>query len=87
MLENLQLMEIKILFKCDEKPLSKSYTTQLYKKMGKKKRDQIIQNLIKRNFIQEILLPKPGANKTPLFYAITEKGKNWIKQYLNNYPK
>jgi hypothetical protein len=80
-------IEIKILFKCGEKLLSKSLVTQLYKKIGKEKRDQAIQDLINAGFITEKLLPKPGANKTPTFYEITVKGKKWVEQYLNNYPK
>ncbi len=87
MIKNLQPAEIKILFKCEKKLLSRSYATQLFKQLGKIKRDHAINNLINNNFIQEVLLPKPGANKTPIFYEITEKGKNWLKQYLNNYPE
>lgn len=84
---DLTIFEIKILFKCAEKLLSKSYASNLYGAHKKKERDAAIKNLIQSGLIDKVEMPRPGANKTPVFYKITDKGNEWVEEYLKNYPK
>lgn len=84
---NLTSLEIKILLKCSASLLHRSYTSQLYRKYGIKERNNAINNLITSGLIIALEKPKPGANKTPVYYKITELGIHWVNQYLKNYPK
>jgi len=79
-------LEIRMLLKCSEKPLSKRAVTQLYSKFGKGTRDKAIEYLADYGLITAHKMPKPGTRKTPVFYKITDKGQQWVKNYLDNYP-
>lgn len=83
---NLSTLEIRILLKCNEGMLKRGYVSQLYQKHSAADRKKAIDSLIKLCFIRAREMPKPGANKVPVFYEITNKGKAWVKNYLNNYP-
>jgi len=79
-------LEVRMLLKCSEKPLSKHSVTQLYRKFEKVRRDEAIAHLTDDGFITAHKMPKPGTRKTPVFYKITDEGQKWVKQYLDNYP-
>ena len=83
----LNTLEIRILLACNEKFLQRSAVSQKYHTHSKNERESAIDTLISCKFITALELPKPGANKTPVFYEITDKGKEWVKKYLDNYPK
>lgn len=80
-------LEMRILIKCTKKPLSKKNIAQAFRRFEKNKRDIAINNLLEANYIIEQKMPHPKANKPPTFYYITDKGKEWVKNYLDNYPK
>jgi len=82
----LSTLEIRILLKCDKKLLSRTDISQLYKKFTKTYRDAAIKTLLNHDLIEAIEKPKEGASKTPVFYKITPKGKEWIERYNKNYP-
>jgi len=86
MKQNLSTLEIKILFKCDTGLKSKSDITQLFKPYSKEERAKAIKNLIADKLILAQEMPKADSNKTPVFYKITEAGKNWVEDYNKNYP-
>jgi len=67
--------------------MSKSTFSQLSRKDGKAKKDKALNNLIKQEYILAKELPRLDSNKTPVFYELTEKGRQWVKKYLDNYPK
>lgn len=83
---DLNTLEIRILLKCNEKLLSRTYLAPLYNKYSLKERRKAIEHLIKEKYIIARELPKPGAKVVPVFYEITEKGKKWVRDYLDNYP-
>lgn len=80
---NLSTLSIKILLKCNEKALSMHDVTQLYKTYKKDERDKAIEELIDNAYIESIKMPKLNAKRTPTYYLITTKGKNWTKEYLD----
>jgi len=84
---NLSALEIRILLKCSQGLMSKSTFSQLSRKDGKAKKDKALNNLIKQEYILAKELPRLDSNKTPVFYELTEKGRQWVKKYLDNYPK
>ena len=84
---DLSTLEIRILLKCSQGLMSKSAFSQLSRKEGKTKKDEALNNLIKQGYILTRELPRLDSNKIPVFYEITEKGKQWVKKYLDNYPK
>lgn len=83
----LDTLEIRILLKCSEGLLKRNYVSQLYKKYTAAQRTTAINRLIKNGFIKAKEFPKPGAKITPVFYEITEQGRKWVKEYLENYPE
>jgi len=84
---NLSVLEIKILLKCHKKTLSRTYVTSFYFRYPPPEREKALNNLIKNNLIIAKHLPKSGAARVPVFYEITDKGRGWVKDYLDNYPK
>jgi hypothetical protein len=84
---NLSALEIRILLKCSQELMSKTAFSQLSRQDGKAKKEKALNNLIKQDYIVAKELPRLGSNKTPVFYEITDKGRKWVKQYLDNYPK
>lgn len=84
---DLNTLEIRILLRCDEGMLNKTDITQIYSKYSKEERSKAITSLIEGGFIHSLELPKPGVRKIPVYYEITDKGKKWVKEYLDNYPK
>lgn len=84
---NLSALEIKILLKCNSGLISKSDVTQLFKAYTKEERAIAIESLIANKLIDAKEMPKPGSNKTPVFYKISVAGKKWIDDYNKNYPK
>jgi hypothetical protein len=84
---DLNTLEIRILLKCYEGMLNKTDVTQIYFKHSMEVRSRAIATLSERGFIHALELPKPGSKKVPVFYEITDKGKRWVKNYLDNYPK
>ncbi len=84
---NLSPLEIHILLKCKQKLLSRSALSQIRRKESKTNREKAISNLIKQGLINVLELPHPDATITPVFYEITDKGKAWVKDYLDSYPK
>ena len=78
-------LQIKILLKCAG-PLSKRAVTQVFSKHKKPERDQAIDELINKGFLEAKELPKPGAKKTPVFYMLSSKGEKWVGEYSANYP-
>jgi len=79
-------LDKRILLKCSEKPLSKRDVTHLYNKFDKPSRDKSIAHLMEESLLAAHKMPKPGTRKTPVFYKITDKGQQWVKNYLDNYP-
>lgn len=84
---NLSTLEIRILLKCSQGLMSKSTFSQLSRKDGKAKKDKALNNLIKQEYILVKELPRLDSNKTPVFYELTGKGRQWVKKYLDEYPK
>ncbi len=82
----LTTLQIKVLLKCADKPLSKRNVTQVFSQYKKPERDQAIDELIYTGFLEAKELPKPGAKKTPIFYIATSKGIKWVEDYNTNYP-
>jgi len=66
---------------------SKSAFSQLSRQEGKTKKEKALNNLIKQGYILTKELPRLNSNRTPVFYEITSKGTQWVKKYLDNYPK
>ena len=87
MMIDLSVLEIRILLKCDEKTVSKRDITRFYHKHPKVDREQAIANLITRGLLLAQELPKANAKKTPTFYSLTEKGREWVQAYEANYPQ
>ena len=67
--------------------MSKSTFSQLSRQEGKAKKEKAINDLIKQGYIIAKELPRLNTNKTPIFYEITPKGKQWVDDYMANYPK
>ena len=84
---NLSPLEIHILLTCEQKLLSRSALSQIRRKESKANREKAISNLITQGLIKKIELPHPDATITPIFYEITDKGRTWLTDYLDNYPK
>lgn len=80
-------LSVKILLRLSRGMISKKYVTNLYGRYKKEDRDEAINGLLEQGLIESIELPKPGANKAPTFYKITEKGALWLDDYMKNYPK
>ncbi len=80
-------LQIRLLLKCEQEPMTKSNVSKLYKKLEKDRRVEEITELIKAGMLTEKAMPKIGVNKTPVFYFLTEEGKNWVDQYHANYPR
>lgn len=89
LMNNLTLptLGIKILLNCKSKPLSMRDITQMYKTYKKSERDEVLEHLIAKNYIESIKMPKPNTKKTPTYYVITENGKIWIEKYLDFFNK
>lgn len=83
----LETLEILILLKCYKKLSSRTYISRTLFKYPKVEREKALDNLIKNNLIIAKQMPKPGATVIPVFYQITDEGKAWVKDYLDNYPK
>jgi predicted transcriptional regulator len=79
---NIPEIGIKILLKCDKHPVNKSDITQLYKPYKKEARNEIIDFLINHGYLESKKMPKPDVKKTPTYYFITQKGKQWVMEYL-----
>lgn len=86
-LPNISTLGIKILLKCSERQLSKHDVTQLYKVHSKEERDGAITYLLNDGYLEAVKMPKPNTKKTPTYYLITEKGSQWVDDYLNSFPK
>ena len=71
MKEDLSILEIKILLKCSQKILSRTYITSFYFRYPPAEREKALNNLIKNSLIVKRQLPKPKAARTPIFYEIT----------------
>lgn len=84
--ENLSVLEIQILLKCDEDVFTKSALSQLFRKNSLLEKQKAIKRLAIQDLIIERALPKAGSSKVPVFYVLTEKGKKWIGNYKKNYP-
>ena len=83
----LETLEILILLKCSKKLLSRTYITRNLFKYPKIEREKALKNLINQGLIIAKEMPKPDAVKIPIFYKITDEGKAWVKDYLDNYPE
>jgi hypothetical protein len=79
--------QIRILLKCVIKPLSRDYISNSYRKYTAEERLAGLQSLIKQGMLTEQAMPKPGANRIPVFYFITDKGREWIEKYQADYPQ
>lgn len=84
---NLSALEIRILLKCDERPLVRGKLTQVYKKSSIEEREKAINNLKARQYIVQKALPKPSTRTVPIFYEITDKGRAWVKEYMATYHR
>ena len=84
---DLNTLEIRILLKCYKNLLSRTDVSQIYHNYSKEERSKAIKTLSESGFIHSIEFPKLDAKKVPVFYEITNRGKQWVKDYLNNYPK
>lgn len=84
---NFSLFQIRILLKCVENPLSRYYISNSYRKYTATEREAWLQDLVKKGFLIEKALPKPNTNKIPVFYFITDKGRQWVEKYQENYPQ
>ena len=84
---DLTSLEIRILLKCNQDLLDRSYVSVLYAKYSLQERKQAIDHLIADSYISAKELPLPDAKITPVYYEITEKGKLWVKKYLEEHPK
>lgn len=74
-------LEIRLLFKCREKPLQKKYVSQYYARYSASERKAALDTLIDEEFIESAYLPTATAKKPVTIFEITEKGKNWLSQY------
>lgn len=84
----LDVLEIRILLNIYEKePLNKTRLGRLSQKYTSVERERALKNLLTNQLIIEKQLPKPRTNKLPIFYYLTDRGKAWVKDYLDNYPK
>ena len=83
----LSVLERRILFRCQKSLLGKSYLSQLYVRYSKIERDAAIKQLIKQRLILAKEMPKPNTTRTPIFFEITKKGKQWVAEYMANYPE
>ncbi len=81
------VLEIRILLKCDEQPLSKRRISQLYSKFKKVERDTALAHLVDEGLLVSKVMPKPGTRKNPTFYFLTEKGVRWVKNYQASFPQ
>ncbi|CAL7961377.1 conserved hypothetical protein [Gammaproteobacteria bacterium] len=85
----LSSLDILILLKCDEKNgvISKNDLGQVFRSYGTVAKERAIKKLKKYNLILVQKLPKLSSTKIPVFYKLTEKGKQWVDDYNKNYPK
>ena len=83
----LNTLSIRILLKCSNGIVKNRDVSQFYHRESKKNRDKALKGLIEKDYINKLILPKPGTNKPPIFYEITEKGKKWVVEYTKSYPK
>lgn len=79
-------LEIRILLKCNERPLGKKEISQLYRTYDSTERLTAIENLINGGLILSKQMPKPNSKKIPTYYWITDKGKKWVQEYIENLP-
>lgn len=79
-------LEIRMLFKCAKKPMSKSNISNLFHRYSIEDREQALENLISDKLIEMKEMPRPDTKKPPVFYFISDAGKEWLKQYEASYP-
>jgi len=85
--KQLTVFQIRILLKCEDKPISQYYITNSFRKYTRQQREDELAQLVKEGMLEMKELPKKGTNKIPTFYFITEQGKLWVEQYQANYPE
>ena len=83
----LSVLEIRLLIKCNKSPLSKRDVTQIFRHYAKSERDEAVHQLLQKELIHLRLMPKEGSGRTPTFYFITDKGKQWLTEYNATFPK
>lgn len=88
---DLNTLEIRMLLKCyneaeRQELLHHAQIGIHYHKHPPAERKAAIAQLIQKQYINAMELPTPGLRRAPVFYEITEKGRAWIKYYLDNYP-
>jgi hypothetical protein len=77
----LTAFQIRMLLKCNERPVSKYYLSNPYRKYRSPEYTAGLQALIQEGFLEEKELPRVGAIRTPVSYFITEKWREWVKRY------
>ena len=87
MTQNLDTLEILILLKCNEGVLKRSRLSSLYARHPIEERNEAIKHLITLEYITEKQMPLPKTRNIPTYYAITEKGKDWVNNYLSAHPE
>ena len=83
---NLSPLEIRLLFKCREKPLQKKYVSQYYARYSASERKKALDSLIDKELINSVCLPTATAKKPTTIFKITPEGKQWLLRYEKNYP-
>ena len=72
---NRPAVEVRILFKCQQKPMSRTDIATAFHRFSISERDTALNNLIDDGLLELREMPKPKAKKTPVFYFISEAGK------------
>jgi DNA-binding MarR family transcriptional regulator len=83
---NLSVLEIQILLKCSDGNFTRTDLSQIFRKYSVLEKQKTIKRLVARGLITERKLPKLGCKKIPVFYNLTKKGSEWIKDYKKSYP-
>jgi hypothetical protein len=84
---SLSTLQIRLLFRCCDKAMSKTDVYRFSKKLSTDERAAFLHPLIQSGLLTEQEMPKKGVHKVPIFYFITDAGKAWVKQYQKNYPQ
>jgi len=89
MILKLNLLEVLIILKCSKQNglINRTELSRAFRRYDIKVKQKAIKNLAEHNLILIQELPKQGGRKIPVFYKLTEKGKQWIAEYSKNYPK
>jgi len=89
MILKLSLLEVLIILKCSKQNglINRTELSRAFRRYDLKAKQKAIKNLTEQNLILVQELPRSGGRKIPVFYKLTDKGKQWVDEYNKNYPK